>query len=252
MSQSAETLSAVVDDIESKAEDYEEVENYEAKKRHYLNSLSSVESSLGRLERRIESMEFLVGILTEVHDEDLPVGREVGVARDGARSTLDRDIDDFYDLAVDGREDQYEQKVEQTISKVSTANDAVESALREVQDNWEDSIETARSVQKLVGESREMSRTLNDIEQFVTRRMWDESEGVPALEFDWNDLYEDWKEGDVDWETFQQEHDLSDETIDILKRLASEGQINLGELNDDVAEEMLSVGPLRNVVKLSI
>jgi hypothetical protein len=253
MSQSDETLDAVVSDIESKADDYDEVEHYETKKRDFLNSLSSVESSLGRLERRIESMEFLAGVLTEVHDEALPVGGEVESARNSIRSTLDRDRDDFYDLVAEGREDQYEQKVEQSMKKVSTANDALEANLREVQDEWVESVETARSVQKLVGGSREMSETLGEIEQFVTRRMWDESEDLSTLEFVWENLMEKWDEGEgVDWGTFQDEHNMRDETIDVLKRLASEGEIKLGELNEVIVEDMLSVGPLRSVVKLSI
>jgi hypothetical protein len=252
MSQSDETLNAVVSDIESKADDYDEVEHYETKKRDFLNSLSSVESSLGRLERRIESMEFLAGVLTEVHDEALPVGGEVEAARNTTRSTLDRDRDDFYDLVAEGREDQYEQKVEQSMKKVSTANDALEANLREVRDEWVESVETARSVQKLVGGSREMSETLDEIEQFVTRRMWDESEDLSTLEFVWENLMETWEEGDVNWDTFQTEHDLNDNTIGVLRRLAAEEDVKLDDLSGNIAEEMLSVDPLRDVIELSI
>jgi len=253
MSEEQVQLETVVEEVESKADDFEEVENYEAKKEQYLSRLSSVESSLGRLKRRVASMEFLTGVLTEVHDRDLPVGGEVQTARESARSVLDKDEDHFYGLAEDGREDQYEQKIQQTITKVSDADDAVKAELRTVENEWKDRVESARNVQKLVGESREMSRTLNEIEQFVTRKMWEDDEGVPALEFDWNDLMETWNSGGgVDWETFQHEHGLSDETMDILKDLASEGEIKLDELDEDTASEMLSVDPLRNVVTLRI
>jgi hypothetical protein len=97
-----------------------------------------------------------------------------------------------------------------------------------------------------------MSRTITGIEQFVTHRMWDESEGVPELKFDWKELQDKWEQGDVDWDTFQREYGLSDDTIDVLKDLASEREIKLDELKEDVATEMLSVDPLRNVVTLSI
>lgn len=253
MSESQKQLETVVDELESKADDYEEIENYEAKKQQYLSALSSVETTLVRLKRRTASMEFLRGVLTEVHDRSLPVGGEVEAARESARSVLDRDVDDFYELAADGRNDTYEQKVQQTITKVSTANDAVEAELRDVKSEWKDRVESARNVQKLVGESQEMSRTLNEIEQFVTRKMWEDSKGVLALKLDWNDLLDDWDRGEgVDWETFQREHGLSGDTIDVLKDLASDGEIKLDKLDQDIATEMLSVRPLRNVVKLSI
>ena len=253
MSEAQVKLESVVDEVESKADDFEKVENYEAKKEQYLSRLSSLASSLGRLERRVGSMEFLTGVLTEVHDRDLPVGGQVKTARESARSVLEKDEDYFYDLAEDGREDQYDQKIQQTITKVSNAEDAVKTELRTVENEWTERVESARNVQKLVGESREMSRTLNEIEQFVTRKMWEDEEGVRALGFDWDDLMETWNSGGgVDWETFQQEHSLSDETMDILKNLASEGEIKLDELDKDTASEMLSVDPLRNVVTLSI
>jgi len=253
MSESQEQLDTIITDLESKADDYEEIENYEAKKEQYLDRLSSIETSLGRLERRIASMEFLAGVLTEVHDEKLPSGGEVQDARNSARSVLDRDEDDLYELAADGREDQYRQKVQQTIGKVDEAEEALEAELREVRDDWQDRVESARNVQKLVGDSGDMSRMLNRIEQFVTRKMWEDDEGVPALKFDWNDLMETWNSGEgVDWRTFQREHGLSDETMDVLKDLASEGEIKLDELDEDIATEMLSVAPLRNVVTLSL
>lgn len=253
MSESKMHLETVIEELESKADDYEEVENYETKKEQYLSRLSSIENSLVRLERRLESMEFLAGVLTEVHERDLPPGGEVQAARESARSVLDRDENDFYDLVADAREDQYEQKIQQKISKISDADDAVKAELRTVESEWKENVSSARNVQKLVGESREMSRTLNEIEQFVTRKMWENNGGVPALEFDWNDLMETWNGGTgVGWESFQREHGLSDETLAVLKDLASEREIKLDELDEDTATEMLSVDPLRNVVTLRI
>ncbi|MDT3433263.1 hypothetical protein [Haloarcula sp. 1CSR25-25] len=245
-------LQSVVEQIETKATEYEEFENYETKKQQYLSSLSSVENSLGRLEVRIESLEFYVDILTIVHDRELPVGGEVDVARDRARSLLQRDEDDFYKLVVENNEDDYEHKIQQAISRLNKAKEAVKDELRDVQSEWEDSVETARSVQKLVGESQEMSETLREIEKFVSRTMWEESKDINQLEARWNNLEKKYQQGEVGWETFQQNHDLSDETIAILQRLANEGEITLDKLDDAVASEMLSIDALRNVVKISI
>ncbi|EMA09994.1 hypothetical protein [Haloarcula marismortui] len=245
-------LQSVVEQIETKATEYEEFENYEAKKQQYLSSLSSVESSLGRLEVRIESLEFHVRLLTTVHDRELSVSGEVDLARERARSLLQRDENDFYELAVENNEDDYDQKIQQAISRVNKAKDAVKDELRDVQSEWGDRVETARSVQKLVGESREMSETLREIEKFVSRTMWEESKDINQLAAKWKNLETKYHEGEVGWETFQQNHDLSDETVVVLQRLANEGEITLDKLDDAVASEMLSIDALRNVVKISI
>jgi len=252
MSETQPDLEKVVRKIESKVGDYEEVENYEAKRQQYLSSLSSVESSLGRLEIRIESLEFHVSVLTTVHDREVPVGGEVDVARERARSVLQHDENGFYKLATENREDEYDQKIQQAISRVNKAREAVKEELRGVQSEWEGRVETARSVQKLVGESQEMSETLREIEAFVSRAMWEESKDVSQLEARWKNLLKKYREGEVGWDQFQQKHDLSDETVAVLQRLADKGEVTLDELDDHVASEMLSIDPLRDIVKISI
>jgi DNA repair exonuclease SbcCD ATPase subunit len=252
MSSSPKTLQDVVEGIEEKADQYEEAANYDTKKQQYRSSLSSMESSLSRLKRKVESMEFLIGVLTEVHGRDLPVGGTVQVARNQVRSVISRDPGEFYELAADGREDQYDESVQEAISKVDAAKSIIKDELRDVETEWQDRIQSARNIQKLVGESREMSKTINEIEQFVERRMRDETETVQTLTFQWEELHEDWQQGDVDWDTFQREHGLSDETMDVLRDLSSKGEIKLGTLSDETAEEMLSVKSLRDVVTLNI
>lgn len=252
MSKSQNDLQSTVDQIETKATEYEEVENYEAKKQQYLSSISSVNSSLGRLEARIAYLEFHVSLLTTVHEEDLPVGGEVDVARQRARSVLQRDEDAFYELAVENREQDYKQKIQQAISRVNKAIEAVESELRDVQSEWEARVETARSVQTLVGESPEMSEILREIENFVSRTMWDESKDIGQLEARWNNLEKKFNEGEVGWGTFQRNHGLSDETVSVLKDLADEGEVTFDKLDNTVASEMLSVDALRTAIKITI
>jgi chaperonin cofactor prefoldin len=252
MSQSDESLSGVVDELEAKADEYDEATNYETTKQKYINSISSVQDALSRLERRIESLEFLVSVLTEIHGEDLPIGGEVEIARQRAESVVDSDIDDFYKLAENESVDKYNQQIQQAIVKINTARDAVKKDLREIEDRWVENVETAKSVQKLVGESRSMMNTLDEIETFVETVMWEESENITTLGSRWDKLMRDWESGDVDWGTFQAEYGLSDETISILKQLANKGEIQFSKLSDDTAKEMLSVDSLRDVLKVRI
>jgi chromosome segregation ATPase len=246
----SQTLKSKVQDIESKKEAYRKATNYEATKQEYLSALESVERSLTQLRRDLDSMEFLAGVLTDVLGESLP--RDVEDARQSARSVTDRTVDDFWKLVDDGRTDQYEQKIQQTRSAVNSAADTVKDELREVQSDWMTTISSAREIQKLVGKSRKRTRALNEIEDFVRQRMWSETNSVASLNHEWNELLGDWEDVRVDWEQFQNEHGLRDETIAILQDLADGDDIDLSRLNDDIAEEILSVSELRNVLKITI
>lgn len=250
MSDSATSLESKIQSIRGKAGAYETATNYEATREQYLGNLSSVESSLGQLARRMEAMEFVASVLTDVLGESLPM--EVEDARRSAVSIADRDKEDFWKLVDEGRTDQYEQKVQQAVSEVNSAKDAIEDELREVESEWTSTIASAREVQNLVGKSKERTRVLNEIHNFVTRRMWDSSNGIPTLSHEWNDLQDDWQRVKIDWDEFQARHGLSDETIGILQDLAEGEDAELTRLNDDIAEEILSVEELRNVLKLTI
>lgn len=252
MSQSADDLESAISSIESKASDYETATNFEAKKQEYLSDLSSVETSLGQLERRLERMEFLTGVLVEVLEKRDQAPDEVQNVRDRAESVADHDADYFYELVDESETDQYEQRIQQVQANAKDAIDTLEAELRNVESEWTQRVSAARNVQKLFGESRDMSRTFNEIESFVKRRMFDDSESVSSLRGEWRGLKKNWEQSGADWDTFQQEYELSHKTIDVLQTLAKGGNVELGELDETIASELLSVDDLDNVVKLTI
>ena len=244
------TLKGKIKAIEAKTDEYETATNFEAKKQQYINGLSSIRKSLAALERTVQSMEFVVGVLTRVFDEKPP--SSVDTARRKAQQVIDRDEDDYYELVEEGRVDQYEQKIQQAQSNVDQARQAVQDQLREKQNTWETRVQSARSVQKLVDGSADTRKTLNDIESFVTRRMWDDSNSISSLASEWNGLQKQWEKGGADWDTFQQQNNLSDDTLALLKDLAKGNQIKLRRVSEQNAEELLSVDELQNAIKISL
>ena len=252
MSQTSDPLEAKVDDIKSKATEYETATSFEAKKQACLNSLDSVKNALARLDRRVQRMEFLATILVDVVKAKDDVPQIVEAARRKTRSVVDHEPDFYYQKINHSEIDEYEQKVRQARSTVKKSIDELENQLREVERDWKNKIDAARNVQKLFGDSPKKTRMFSDIESFVDRRMWDDSNSVSSLRSEWNGLQKRWDKGGIDWETFQRDNKLSPETISILKNLAEGKSVTLGRLDENIARELLSVEDLHGVVKIKI
>jgi hypothetical protein len=252
MSNKTDTLESKIDAIDTKAANYETATNFEAKKQEYVNALSTIEKSLGRVERRLERMEFLDAVLVDVLETRRTSISEVEDARANVRSIVDYDADYYYELVDQNEKDPYEQRVQQTRSNVESAIDVLKSELREEEDKWLQRVDAARNVQRLFGDSRDMSTTFNDIETFVENRMWDDSESITTLQADWQGLKKSWERSGADWETFQKEYDLSNETIALLKELAKGNEVKLERMDESTVSELFSVDDLQDVAKLTI
>lgn len=250
MSQSEQSLDAKIDEIESKAEEYKKSENYEATKQDYLNRLSTIESSLTSLKQRSENLDFFESVLTEIIAQENH--QAVEDAKRSSVKVTNRDVDDFWEMVDEGKTDQYKKKIQQTRSEIKKAQDDVEEDIREFESDWLNTLSSAKEVQKLVGESKERNRAMNEIEYFVTDEIWDNSKDINQLINTWESLEQTWREVRVDWEQFQKENSLNDQTIGLLKDLADGDEVSFSRMTDDVAEEILSVSELKNVLKVTI
>lgn len=252
MTQTQSTLALKVEAIEEKASNYETATNFESKKSKYLNELKSIDRSLRNLKNELDRMEFLAAVVVRVIDRDEDIPSKVEDARQHVRSVVNHDPDYYYEQINEGSVDQYEQKIQQAQSNVNSAKESLRNILQDFQRKWEQKINAAQNVQRLFGDSKDMTSMLNKIDAFVKRRMWDNSESISTLQGEWQGLKKRWERTGMDWETFQQKNELSTDTIEILKQLAKGEDIQLDRLNEDIAKELLSVDDLRHVVNLTI
>ena len=68
----------------------------------------------------------------------------------------------------------------------------------------------------------------------------------------WLGLEKRFENLDTDWEGFRRNHDLSQQTIDDLKKLSSDGEVDLDDLDNQSVTEMLDVPELRSTIKVSL
>jgi len=245
------TLDATTQELRRKADRYQEAVNFEAKLQEYKGDASSVRTSIYGLQSRIEQMERLNSIYTQVFGHETP-----GVVKDArghARQVLDRDEDDYWQIIDEGRADQYDAKVQTAKSKADGARQTLRDALNDEQTHWEDRVESARHIQTLMADSREAERLLDDIKGFVTDRMWDGSTSISTLQSEWQALERKRESGVMaDWEEFQHRHGLSDETISKLKQLSEGQDVSLASLDRSVVAELYGVDDLRNALSLTL
>lgn len=243
-------LEETIEALRSKADDYQEATNFEAKIGEHTRSASSLETSLVGLRNRMEEVERLNEIYTRVFGRDTPGAVED--ARHRARQVLDRTADDYWELIDDGRSEQYKAKVQTAKSEAENARTLLRAELNDLQTAWQSDVRAARRIQTLMPDSRESSRLLNDIDEFVDKRIWNDSADVNSLKGEWQGLERKWNEGVVSWDELQNRYGLCDDTIDFLKKLARGENVSFRELNSDVVEELLNVDEFRDVLEVTL
>ncbi|WP_139231277.1 hypothetical protein [Halostagnicola kamekurae] len=198
----------------------------------------------------MEEVERLNDIYTRVFDRDTP--ETVKDARHQARQVLDRTADDYWKLINEDRSEQYTAKVQTAKSEADDARNLLRTELNEIQTAWRDDIRAARRIQTLMPDSRESSQLLNDIEEFVDNRMWDDSADINSLQGEWQGLEKKWDDGVVSWDELQDRYALSDATIDRLKRLAQGEKVSFSKLDGGVVEELMNVDEFRDVLEVTL
>lgn len=253
------TLEDAIQELRKKADEYQVATNFEAKFTRYTNDASSARSSVYKLQSRLEQMERLYAIYSQVFDpnegpED-PEGIEglVEDARNRARQVLDRTQDDYWELIDRGEIEDYEMKVQAARGEADEARRTLRDALNRQQNYWEDRVETGRTVLTLMSDTRDAEHLLNDIKRFVSDEIWNDSNSITSLEADWQGIQRKRESGTVaDWDEFRREHDLSHNTIGLLKRLAQGERVSFDDLDRVVVDDMLGVEDLRNALEVTL
>jgi flagellar biosynthesis chaperone FliJ len=257
MSDSA--LDSTVRELQEKADRYQEATNFEATLTGYTSDASSAQTSVYGLQSRLNEMERFYAIYSEVFTpEDGPDDPEdvegiVEDARERARRVLDRTPDDYWELIDGGEIEDYETKIQTAKSEADDVRQTLRDVLNRRQSYWEDRAETGRTVLTLMSDTREAERLLSDIEDFVSDEIWDDSNSINSLQADWQGIQRKLNSGVVaDWDEFQKRHDLSSDTVDLLKRLAQGESLSFDDFNRSMVEEVLAVDDLRNALEVTL
>lgn len=244
-------LESKLDSLERKAEEYDTRTNTEQRVSQAEEELEELNRALYKLKSSLDEFERQAGILTEVFERSLPA--EAASARDEARSIARISQDSVLDIIDDSSQSlsSHIDDVRETRDDVNDARRFIDEHLQEIQRRQLGDAETAEGIQKIVGEDPDAMKTISQYRSFLNSIL-NPSDSVSHLKSQWQGLEKAFDNLDTDWEGFRQRHGLSYQTIDDLKKLSEEGQVDLDDLSDESVNEMLDVPELRSTIKVSL
>ncbi|MDL0118313.1 hypothetical protein PNQ29_08470 [Halobacterium salinarum] len=244
-------LDSKLDSLKQKAEEYDTRTNTEERVTQAEADLEELNRALYKLDNSLDDFERQAGILTKVFERSLP--SEAASARDEARSITRVSQDDVLDMIDDSSKSlsSHTDDVRETRDAINDARRFIDEHLQEIQRRQLDDADTAESIQKIVGEDPDAMKTISQYRSFLNSIL-NPSDSVSQLKSQWQGLEKAFENLDTDWKGFQGRHGLSDQTIEDLKTLSREGQVDLDALSEKSVNEMLDVPELRSTIKVSL
>ena len=236
-----------------KADRAERANDLEAEIRRAKDNIEDLGRELRSLDSSVEGLLFYDGVLTSVFGDDRldSVERAVRRVRDVSNIT-DKEV---LSAAEDRQTNEILRSVEDAQGVVRHARSETINAIREHQREWEGEIESAQDLNQIIGGAEsDFEEVLADMDSFLNDGIWNEGRDLSSLESQWDNLTNKWKQnaGKHGWDSFQQEHGLNEDAMDILKQFAEEGSVRLNELSVDVIEDMKRIDDLESAIRMEI
>jgi chromosome segregation ATPase len=243
-------LEQKIDEIEQKRRDHERNEELEQAVDQADERLVRHNERMASLEDSLEEFVHRNTVLTDMFGRAEAQGVET--VRTRLRDVTGTTSDDILAAVSEGDLSDEAKTVSGVERVVESVVDDTRSRLSDVEKKWVSKVSTAESIIRITDGSNEAIRLTQDLEEFVRREAWKLSKDTGRLATEWSGLEAKWDEIGVDWETFQQKHGLSDETIRLLKKIADDQNVTLSSTNADAVMELHRVKSLRENLELTI
>ncbi|WP_114579040.1 hypothetical protein [Saliphagus sp. LR7] len=252
-SQFQDELKQKIEEMGKKADRAERANDLEAEIRRARDNIGDLGRELSSLDSSVEGLLFYDGVLTSAFGDNRL--NEVDRAVRRVREVSDITDEEVLSAAEDRRTNEILQSVEDAREVVRHARSETIDAIREHQREWEGEIESARDLNQIIGGAgSDFEEVLSDMDAFLNNAMWDEETTLSSLESRWDNLTDKWEQnaGKHGWDSFQEEHGLSEDAMNILKRFSEEGSVRLNELSVEIIKEIKSVDDLESAIRMEI
>jgi hypothetical protein len=245
-------LDEKVEELSAKATRIERSKDTEAKVVGAAKDIRRINGRLDDVRERADELQFYVRLYENAFDETRP-----GSVQPTIRNALEKvEIDDgeVLSAARDERLSDLEDQVEEADTKVEKAIDSMVKAIRKVQSDWQDDLESAKELNKIIGGDSGFQKLIADMRSFLGSEMWNTEKDPSQLKAQWKRYERKWEEntGKHGWETFQAEHDLADSTVEELKQFGDDDPVRLSDLSLGTLEEIKRVPDLEQALQLEV
>lgn len=254
MSDSADRdLSAVVSDIEAKAERKDRANTLERQLEEARGSLRGVNRELNDLEQSLSELLFYRDVVFGAFDPSRQFGVDQAVAE--ITEVVTYSDDDLVDKLLASEIEQYRGDVRDAEATVSSVSDELVRYLDEKRSEWLDRVNRARELQQIIGASQnDFATTVDWIEELITTKMRNPSNSPSAVIREWENATEQWEQHQElqDLSAYQDKHDLSDDSIEVIQSLSQSSTVTLDAIDRQVLEELQSVDDLAESITLRL
>lgn len=251
------SLSDRVSKAEEHAEEYESRKDVESKVEDEKDDLISLTDQLESLEEEVQKLIWYESILNEVFDQDNQnADSETELVREFVCDEVVESTDEIInqDLSV------FEDECSEVKKAVEEMIEVLGGCLEEEKEKWEHKIANTRKIIQIPGlltddAKSELEDVSQSIEDFVTTEIWDvrTEEGVSGLKEDWQSLTSKFNNHRTihGYENVQEEYEISDETVEIIKELIEGGETELQKFEPVILEDLKKFDKFAKQVKVS-
>ncbi|MEF8800467.1 MAG: hypothetical protein V5A56_05490 [Halolamina sp.] len=282
---SSQSLPTAVEALEGKAREHKQAQNTQYHVSVAEHNIRELNDELDELADSLHELKYYKTVLEDAFGGSAPTVTVDAVkmaekAADVTQEELLANVqsDDVGQAEVDLEETstdsgsrvavQLTDEVETQISQIRAAKRQVEQATDRIQtlvenggenwrgsDEWKEKIRAAEELQSILGsQSTEFNRALDQIRRLLNRELMDSSESATKFVRQWERATSNWEKHQSlqSFDAFQEEHDLSDSTVDEIRKLSKSERLTLADVSLDSLEELKSVDELESAVKLSL
>ena len=282
---SSQSLPTAVEALEGKAREHKQAQNTQYHVSVAEHNIRELNDELDELADSLHELKYYKSVLEDAFGGSAPTVTvdAVKMAEKAADVTQEKLLanvqsDDVGQAEVDLEETstdsgsrvavQLTDEVETQISQIRAAKRQIEQATDRIQtlvenggenwrgsDEWKEKIRAAEELQSILGsQSTEFNRALDQIRRLLNRELMDSSESATKFVRQWERATSNWEKHQSlqSFDAFQEEHDLSDSTVDEIRKLSKSERLTLADVSLDSLEELKSVDELESAVKLSL
>ena len=244
-------LESKLESLKQKAQEYDKRVNTQQRVAQAEEDLKELNRVLFKFNKSLTEFERQAAILSKVFEGSPPP--EVMSARDKVKLITEVTQEDILDTIEDSDRSlsTYTDDVRNAKEVVNDAQRIVNDRLKTIQKEKLSDASTAESIQKITGENPDSMDAIHQYKTFV-KSILNPSGSVVQLKSRWKKVKKDFENVETDWEEFRQRHNLCQQTIDDLKKLSSDGEVDLDDLDNQSVTEMLDVPELRSTIKVSL
>ncbi|ESP86829.1 hypothetical protein [Candidatus Halobonum tyrrellensis] len=266
MSESA-SLESAVEKIEETTARKRNAENIDQKVERAGMLVSTLERDVNALEDSVRKLQFYREILDSGFGIEPPGDAAISRARSSITKTSDELVSVLVEDGLDQQRtssgklsggpqyDRYRDEISDAKDDVDKATDHARERYRSKREEWKEKLNSAQDLLYALGsQERDFSNTISWLRTIITNEMDDPSNSASSVVQKWQNARKKWEESEElhDTTSFQEEHGISDETMETILNLNQRTDMTLADIELSTLRELKSIPQLAESVKIEI